>query len=164
METEIYEAVIDFSRMQDGYLLEYSNTPSPSLLGDGLPIHFNEIKFPRLSEKKDSFTGTYSLGDDVYADWINKNTERSLLSVLADHSEIHLMPEEGFNSLQSEYRHSWSMFFTLTKPGISKDGKTAIVQITGFCPGGIPNYGSILYLEYSGGKWQVLSSFGLYNQ
>ncbi|HMV77134.1 MAG TPA: hypothetical protein PK453_03595 [Leptospiraceae bacterium] len=162
MEKEIFEAVIGFSRMEEGYVLEYS--AAPSSVGKENPIGLSEIKFQRLSEKKDSIVGSYELTEDVYTDWINKNTERSILSVLADHPEIHLMPEDGFNSLQTEYRHSWSMFFTLTRPGVSKDGNTAIVQITGFCPGGIPNYGSILYMENSGGKWNVLSSFGLYNQ
>lgn len=164
MEKEIFDAVIGFSRMEEGYVLEYSNAPSSSSSGTGSPVSFSEIKFPRLSETKDSIVGTYELKEEVYEDWINKNRERSVLSVLSDHPEIHLITEEGFNALQSEYRHTWSMFYTLTEPGISEDGKTAIVQITGFCPGGVPNYGSILYLEKTGDRWQVLSSFGLYNQ
>jgi hypothetical protein len=115
---------------------------------------------------KDLHSRDFPISKELYEDWILKNKEPISFTANDFPKDLHItiVTWEQFNSYSMIDGNSWSIYYTLTKPEISPDENTAIVQVTAYCPAGPPNYGSIFLLEKTDSIWNVKFNFGLFNQ
>ena len=112
----------------------------------------------------DLHSSSFPISKDLYEDWISKNKEPISLTDISEKLKMKSASETEFESLTNLSENKWSILYSFTRPGISDNGKFALVQITAFCPSGPPNYGSIYLLEKSEIGWTVKYNYGLYNQ
>jgi hypothetical protein len=150
IESEILLTAMKFVKMEAGLVLETSSGVLK--------------KEDKILSWHDLYTKNSFISEELHEDWIEKNKEPALLNSLSEEKKYQFIPLEKFDSFFQLPEKVWSTFFTITRPGISSDGQTAIVQVTARCPSGPPNYASLLFLEKSVHFWDVKSTHSLYNQ
>jgi hypothetical protein len=161
-EPQVFSAVIRDCGIEGKYLVETSTTIfSPTVRGEAISWDEVNTKISAYSEFDDS---SFSVKKDTYNDLVLMNNETYLFTPSLFNQQPILISETQFNQLNDDDNQRWSVFHWLTRPGFSPDFSQALIQIYAHCPSGPPQYGSILYLERTGERWVVKSSYGLYNQ
>ncbi|BAY12639.1 hypothetical protein [Calothrix sp. NIES-2098] len=161
-EPQVYSAVIQNSVTDGEYLIE-SSSKIFSPTGMGEVISWDEIS-AKISAYREFYADCSNLQKETYEDWILINDRSYLLTPAIANPQFTLISSQQCNQLCNHHDYRWSIFHWLTRPGFSQDFSQAMIQITVHCPAGPPQYGSILYLERTTEKWEVKSSYGLYNQ
>lgn len=105
----------------------------------------------------------YPLKKETYNNWVLINKQHSVLTDFLDDNQVKFISEGQYNQLRNDYDHRWTSFYWLTRPGFSQDFSQAIIQLAVDCPGAC-QYASIFHLQKISNKWEVNSSYGLYNQ
>ncbi|MEA5568124.1 hypothetical protein [Anabaena sp. UHCC 0399] len=105
----------------------------------------------------------YPLKKDTYDDWVLINKQPSLLQDFLGDNQVNFISEEQYNQLRNDYEHRWTCFYWLTRPGFSQYFSQAIIQLAFYCPSAC-HYASIFHLQKISNRWEVNSSYGLYNQ
>lgn len=150
IESEILVTAMKFVQMDDEYVLEtsakISNKPN------------------KILSWFDVYSKNSMISEQIHQDWVQKNLETISLSPLLEKINTKLLSYEKFNIYMNMRENAWSVFFTITRPGISSDRRNALLKVTANCLSGQPNYSSLLYLERSVHFWNVKSTHGLYNQ
>jgi hypothetical protein len=163
-EPKVFSAVIKNSIMAGEILCEISNNyliTKTSLMPD---ISWNNLRIPEISIYGMRIIGFPHLRKETYDNWISINYQSSFLTPFITNPEVTLVSKEELEKLRTGTDYSWSMIYTLTRPGFSQDFSQALIQITGYCAAISCSYGNLLSLESTGDQWQVKSSYGLYNQ
>ncbi len=163
-EPQVFSAVIQNSIMTGEILCEISNNyliTKTSLMPD---LSWDNLRIPEISIYGMTIIGFPHLRKETYDNWISINNQPSFLTPLMTNSQVTLVSKEELQKLGNGTDYSWSMIYTLTRPGFSQDFSQALIQITGYCAAIPCSYGNLLYLESTGDQWQVKSSYGLYNQ
>lgn len=161
-EPQIFSAVIQHYGIEGQFLVETSTTIfSPS--GKGEIISWDEIN-AKIAAYREFYDGSFNVHKETYDDWISINNQSCLLTPLLCNHKLALISQKECNQLCDDDDERWSIFYWLTRPGFSQNFSQALIQIYAHCPGGPPQYGSIIYLERTGDQWEVKSSYGLYNQ
>jgi hypothetical protein len=163
-EPQIFAAVIKHANIEGEFLREISNNyvmTTTSLIPD---LSWENLRIPERLIQGMKIRGFPNLRQETYDNWISINNESFLLTPLIINPQVTLISEEEGEKLLSNPDYRWSIIYTLTRPGLSGDFSQALIQITAHCPAGPPQYGSLLYLENIGDRWEVKSSYGLYNQ
>lgn len=150
-EVEILMGAIGYARAEG----EFLSTKSSS-------IACKEAK--EIYLWNDLHSANFPISQDLYEDWILKNKESISLTDVSPLIKMKSISDAEFGALSETTENRWSILYSLTLPGLSYNGKLALVQITAFCPSGPPNYGSIYLLEKSDTGWNVKYNYGLYNQ
>lgn len=150
IESEILITAMKFVQMEDEYVLETSSK---------IMKKANEILSWFDVYSKNSF-----ISEQLHRDWVQKNLDTINLTPLMTEMKANFLSIEKFESFFLSPDKAWSVFFTITRPGISSDGRNALLKVTANCPSGPPNYASLLLLEKSVHFWNVKSTHGLYNQ
>ncbi|WP_392532760.1 hypothetical protein [Nostoc sp. C117] len=163
-EPQIFSTVIKHSKIEGEFLREFSNNyviTKTSLMPD---LSWENLRIPEILIHGMKIIGFPNLRKETYDNWISINKESSLLTPLIKNTQVTLISDEECEKVVNNPDYRWSVIYTLTRPGFSEDFSQALIQITAHCPAGPPQYGSLLYLESSGYRWEVKSSYGLYNQ
>ncbi|MBD2476630.1 MULTISPECIES: hypothetical protein [Nostocaceae] len=160
-ETEIFATLIENYSIAGEYLLEESGSVITK-------TSLKDITWENLRIKETEMYGMRILGfpelqKDTFDNWISVNTQPSLLSLWINNPKVNLLSRAEYHNLFNQDDHRWSMFYTLTRPGLSDDFSQALIQLTAFCPI-TPQYGNLLYMERTGNKWETKLSYGLFNQ
>jgi hypothetical protein len=150
IESEILLTAMSFVQMEGEYVLE----TSARIMKDA-----NKILSWFDVYSKNSF-----ISEQLHKDWVEKNLEPISLIPLLDEIKVSFLSTSKFESYLNMPDKAWSVFFTITRPGISTDGRNALLKVTANCASGPPNYASLLLLEKSVHFWNVKSTHGLYNQ
>ncbi len=145
IEIEIIQKIILHSQMKDDYLLERSIRIAPNSSG-------NEFSFSEFQ------SASFPVSEDVFHDWKEKNQNPIEFYSLPTELGVSIISQEKFDQIQNH----WKVLYTLTRPGYTD--KSAIIQITAYCPAGPPNYGSIYLLQKEKNQWKISHTLGLYNQ
>lgn len=150
IESEILVTAMSFVQMEGEYVLE------------------NSARIMKDANKILSWFDVYSknsfISEQLHKDWVEKNLEPISLIPLLDEIKVSFISSNKFESYLNMSDKAWSVFFTITRPGISTDGRNALLKVTANCASGPPNYASLLFLEKSVHFWNVKSTHGLYNQ
>ncbi len=150
IESEILLTAMSFVQMEEEYVLE----TSAKIMKDP-----NKILSWFDVYSKNSF-----ISEQLHRDWVQKNLDTISLIPLLEEIKVSFLSAHKFDSYFIMPDKAWSVFFTITRPGISSDGRNALLKVTANCPSGPPNYASLLLLEKSVHFWNVKSTHGLYNQ
>lgn len=150
VESEILITAMSFVQMDGEYVLETSSK---------IRKKANEILSWFDVYSKNSF-----ISEELHKDWVQKNLDTISLLPLLEEIKVNFLSPEKFETYFITPDKAWSVFFTITRPGISSDGRNALLKVTANCPSGPPNYASLLLLEKSVHFWNVKSTHGLYNQ
>ena len=150
VESEILLTAMSFVQMEGEYVLENS----AHIMKDA-----NKILSWFDVYSKNSF-----ISEQLHKDWVQKNLDTILLTPLLQEIKVNFLPAEKFDAYSISPDMAWSVFFTITRPGISTDGRNALLKVTANCASGQPNYASLLLLEKSVHFWNIKSTHGLYNQ
>jgi hypothetical protein len=163
-EPQVFYAVIKYSQMEGEFLAEMSNNYliTQTSLND---ITWENLQIPETLIHGMRIRGFPSLQKQTYDNWLSLNHQPSLLTPSIANPQVTMISLEEFDKLVNKSGYQWSILYTFSRPGFSEDFSQALIQITAYCPAGPPQYGSLLYLERTGGElWEVKSSYGLYNQ
>jgi hypothetical protein len=163
-ESQVFSAVIKYARMEGDFLRKISNNyviTKTSLMPE---LYWENLRLPEILIHGMKIIGFPHLQKDTYENWISINNQPCLLTPFITNPQVTLVSEEEFKKLGNGPDYSWSMLYTLTRPGFSQDFSQALIQIIGHCPRLPSGYGSLLYLESTSNQWEVKSSYGLYNQ
>ncbi|MEH1942343.1 MAG: hypothetical protein V7L01_19305 [Nostoc sp.] len=163
-EAQVFSAVIKYSRMEGEFLSEISNNyliTQTSLIPD---LSWKNLNISEIFIAGMRVMGFPNLRKETYDNWILINNQPSSLTPFITNPQVTLISREEWEKLENRTDYSWSIIFTLTRPGFSQDFSQALIQITAHCPAGPPQYGSLLYLEKTAEQWEVKLSYGLYNQ
>lgn len=150
-ESGILLGAIKHARMEDSFLKDTS--------ADIIKKDSDELYL-----WKDLYSNDFPLSEDVYEDFLLKNSKPISFLPFTEDVQVKFFQEKDFTMLADSEQDRWSIFYSLSRPGISIDEKNALIQITAYCPAGPPNYGSIYLLEKTESDWVVKFNFGLYNQ
>ncbi|WP_193195489.1 hypothetical protein [Nostoc sp. MG11] len=161
-EPQIFSAVIKYFDMEGEFLYEISNNViTETSLNQ---ISWENLQIPEIIVSGMRINGFPNLKKETYENWILSNNQPYLLTPYIKNQQVTLISQEEFVKVLNDPDYRWSIIYGLTRPGFSEDFSQALIQITAHCPAGSPQYGSLLYLERTGEKWEIKSSYGLYNQ
>lgn len=146
-ESEILLAAMKYVRMEGHFVLDIS---SDIIKKDG-----------KIPAWYDIFSKNSLINEDLYEDWIEKNHQPVLLSPLSEKIKVQFLFPGDFASSYKLPERIWSVYFTITRPGIAFGEQTAILQVSASCPSGSPHYTSLLFLEKTVHFWNVKSVHGL---
>ncbi len=149
IESEVLFGAMKHARVEGEYI-QISSSPIAKKEG-------NEIY-----TWKNIHSSEFPVSNELYENWVLKNKEPISLDNFLEDIEVKFTTWKDFDSISNN--KVWSVLYSFSRPGISNDGKFALVQLTAFCPSGPPNYGSIFLLERSTSGWIVKFNYGLYNQ
>lgn len=113
---------------------------------------------------EDLYSEQFPVSEELYKNWVSQNAKVISWESLSVETGITFFSENELENLSANEQNRWSVFYTISQPGISTDKKNALIQVTAYCPAGPPNYGSIFLLEKNNTGWCVAFSYGLYNQ
>lgn len=150
-EMDILFSVAQYAQIKGEYLSNISARIIPK--DDNKTYSFEDLH----SEK-------FPITKDLFANWTQKNQTQIPFLEIEERIIIKFYLMENLDSLINAEENKWSVFYSITQPGISNNGYSALVQLAAYCPSGPPNYGSIFLLEKSGQEWSVKYNYGLYNQ
>lgn len=147
-ELEIYNSIILHSRINENFLSDSTGQAA------------DKNDYPLVKIKASRFPIT----EEIYNRWQAQNQNPIFLRELSFDLDINFFSQTNLNSILQGDRNRWSVFYTITRPGISEDKQSGIIQVTAFCPAGPPNYGTIYYLQKINSTWNISGNYGLYNQ
>ncbi|HMV41423.1 MAG TPA: hypothetical protein PK079_02890 [Leptospiraceae bacterium] len=150
IESEILITAMKFVQMDDEFVLDTSANISS--------------KPNKILSWFDVYSKNSMISEQIHQDWVQKNLEPISLTPLLNRINVKFLPYDKFSINMNMKDQAWSVFFTITRPGISSDRRNALLKVTANCLSGPPNYASLLYLERSVHFWNVKSTHGLYNQ
>lgn len=150
-ETEVLFTAVAHARISGEFL---QNISAP-------PVHRDDGS---AFARHDLYSPDFPVSEDAFTAFIKNNQVAQLFADFPPDMQIELYAPQTFASLSAAEENRWRVFFTLSRPGVSQDEQSALMQVTAHCPAGPPNYGSIYLLQKSPAGWQVKFNFGLYNQ
>ncbi len=105
----------------------------------------------------------------TYINWLQINKESYFIQYLFEESWLsNSISRDKSDALIEDYEQRWTIHHTFSRVGFSYDGRQALIYWCMWCPGGLPQCGTIYLFELTQKqwykKWQQKGYFGVFNQ